>query len=169
MPSVVPYHRNSDNESDSGSEEQPEMTGFIAYPSDASIDELEAEDFPTYFHEVERRLYHSSPTCPYPLPVDAPEQEVSSNTIPISVLSNQVLVLLMQTISAAERFQCSCPSTDWRLLHWPCARCPGATPRPSGSGARPLYRDWEMVGRYNGSRRSRLVIRSLADEAIYLG
>ncbi|KAH9476830.1 Methyltransferase pytC [Psilocybe cubensis] len=40
----------------------------------SSVVELEAEDFPGYFTERDGRLYHSGQS-PYPLPVDAPEQE----------------------------------------------------------------------------------------------
>ncbi|SJL09903.1 uncharacterized protein ARMOST_13284 [Armillaria ostoyae] len=33
------------------------------------------DDFPSYFVESNGRLFHSSPTCPYPLPIDTPEQQ----------------------------------------------------------------------------------------------
>jgi len=74
MPSVAPYHSNSDDddESETGSE------GSANYIDENSIDdeveEIEEEDFPSYFNEIDGRLFPSS--SPYPLPVDTPEQEV---------------------------------------------------------------------------------------------
>ena len=46
--------------------------------SDTSDDlvEVSAPDFPRYFQERGGRLFHSHGNAPYPLPVDAPEQQV---------------------------------------------------------------------------------------------
>ena len=41
------------------------------------IVELEADEIPGYFQERGGRLFHSHGSCPYPLPVDAEEQQVS--------------------------------------------------------------------------------------------
>ncbi|KAL9708781.1 hypothetical protein Ac2012v2_007935 [Leucoagaricus gongylophorus] len=77
MPSVAPYHpapaSDSDNESEVGSEGLVDPTGENLI--DDEVEELEADDFPSYFNEADGRLFHSSPTSPYPLPVDTPEQE----------------------------------------------------------------------------------------------
>ncbi|KAF9047171.1 S-adenosyl-L-methionine-dependent methyltransferase [Hymenopellis radicata] len=45
--------------------------------SDAESDlvSIASDEFPGYFTERNGRLFHSSPTVPYPLPVDTPEQE----------------------------------------------------------------------------------------------
>ncbi|KAK0238947.1 S-adenosyl-L-methionine-dependent methyltransferase [Armillaria nabsnona] len=42
---------------------------------DSDVEELRSDDFPNYFVESNGRLFHSSSTCPYPLPVDTPEQQ----------------------------------------------------------------------------------------------
>ncbi|KAJ7457052.1 S-adenosyl-L-methionine-dependent methyltransferase, partial [Mycena latifolia] len=39
------------------------------------FEELQPEDFPTYFSERNGRLFHSHGSAPYPLPVDMPELE----------------------------------------------------------------------------------------------
>ncbi|KXN90757.1 hypothetical protein AN958_03644 [Leucoagaricus sp. SymC.cos] len=78
MPSIAPYHRDSDNESDtSGSEGYDEETNgqFAVHSTSDDVEPLQQADFPSFFNEINGRLYHSSPTCPYPLPVDTPEQE----------------------------------------------------------------------------------------------
>ncbi|RPD67938.1 S-adenosyl-L-methionine-dependent methyltransferase [Lentinus tigrinus ALCF2SS1-7] len=41
------------------------------------IVELSADEIPEYFQERGGRLFHSHGSCPYPLPVDAEEQQVS--------------------------------------------------------------------------------------------
>lgn len=81
MPTAVPYHRDSDNETDTESEghtspTREEYAVFSRDGSPASVEELEAEEFPTYFSERNGRLFHASATSPYPLPVDGPEHEV---------------------------------------------------------------------------------------------
>ncbi|ESK92827.1 sam domain [Moniliophthora roreri MCA 2997] len=40
---------------------------------DSDIEEIARDDFPTYFLQIDNRLYTSSTTAPYPLPVDTPE------------------------------------------------------------------------------------------------
>jgi len=76
MPSVAIYHSNSDNddESETGSEglASPIDENFI----DDEVEEIEADDFPSYFNEIDGRLFPSCPSSLYPLPVDTPEQEV---------------------------------------------------------------------------------------------
>ncbi|KAK0217868.1 S-adenosyl-L-methionine-dependent methyltransferase [Armillaria fumosa] len=42
---------------------------------DSDVEELRSDEFPNYFVESNGRLFHSSGTCPYPLPVDTPEQQ----------------------------------------------------------------------------------------------
>lgn len=79
MSSAAPYHRNSDNENQSGPEghSHPTREGNPEFSRDSSTrEELGPDDFPTYFSERDGRLFHSSTTSPYPLPADAPEQEV---------------------------------------------------------------------------------------------
>jgi hypothetical protein len=46
--------------------------------SDTSSDitELDQAEFPSYFQERNGHLFHSHGSSPYPLPVDAPEQQV---------------------------------------------------------------------------------------------
>ena len=76
MPSVAPYHFDSDNddESETGSEGPANYIdeNFI----DDEVEEIEDDDFPSYFNEIDGRLFPSCPSFPYPLPVDTPEQEV---------------------------------------------------------------------------------------------
>ena len=57
-----------------------------------SLISVTSEEFPHYFIEREGRLFHSSPTAPYPLPVDTPEQEVS---FLFSVLPAVIAVLML--------------------------------------------------------------------------
>jgi len=57
------HDEDPNSESDSGSE--------------GSLYEIQSEDFPLHFSERDDRLFHASPTSPYPLPVDTPEQEVN--------------------------------------------------------------------------------------------
>lgn len=47
--------------------------------SDVSDDvvEVRSDEIPQYFEEREGRLFHSHGSSPYPLPVDADEQQVS--------------------------------------------------------------------------------------------
>ncbi|KAF9446856.1 S-adenosyl-L-methionine-dependent methyltransferase [Macrolepiota fuliginosa MF-IS2] len=90
MPTAVPYHRNSDNESEaSEGHSNPAEDDYAEFSRDGSpsLLELEADDFPTYFTEREGRLFHSS-TSPYPLPADAPEQERLKG---IHALANQLI------------------------------------------------------------------------------
>jgi hypothetical protein len=68
-------HEGDGNESDAVSESGSE-------PSDEEIYEVPDEAFPSMFLEIGRRLYHSSPTAPYALPVDTPEQEVRDGALP---------------------------------------------------------------------------------------
>lgn len=42
---------------------------------DSDVVELRSDEFSDYFVERNGRLFHSSATCPYPLPVDTPEQQ----------------------------------------------------------------------------------------------
>lgn len=57
--------------------------------SDVSDDvvEVRSDEIPQYFEEREGRLFHSHGSSPYPLPVDADEQQVSCSrpTAPPSV------------------------------------------------------------------------------------
>ncbi|XP_006455904.1 hypothetical protein AGABI2DRAFT_195215 [Agaricus bisporus var. bisporus H97] len=77
MPTAVPYHRESDSESDSGSEGPEAPSHDYAHRDDSpdSVQELDPIEIPDYFLEHNGRLFHSSLTAPYPLPVDTPEQE----------------------------------------------------------------------------------------------
>ncbi|KAF9562857.1 S-adenosyl-L-methionine-dependent methyltransferase [Agrocybe pediades] len=54
--------------------DEDEMTSD-SESSSFGLDELTDEEFPEHFSERDGRLFHSSPTSPYPLPVDTPEQE----------------------------------------------------------------------------------------------
>ena len=55
-------------EHDDGGSESDTSEGIV---------ELEADEIPGYFQERGGRLFHSHGSCPYPLPVDAEEQQVS--------------------------------------------------------------------------------------------
>ncbi|KAF9564172.1 S-adenosyl-L-methionine-dependent methyltransferase [Agrocybe pediades] len=68
-PNHVLYNGNGTDSVD-----EDEMTSSSESGSDV-LDELEAAEFPSHFSERGERLFHSSPTSPYPLPVDTPEQE----------------------------------------------------------------------------------------------
>ncbi|KAJ6578742.1 S-adenosyl-L-methionine-dependent methyltransferase [Mycena vulgaris] len=73
MPVPVPANEDLDTESDDGSESGGFFPGAEAI--DPEFEELQPEDFPTYFSERNGRLFHSHGPSPYPLPVDTPEQE----------------------------------------------------------------------------------------------
>ncbi|KAJ3526258.1 hypothetical protein NMY22_g10236 [Coprinellus aureogranulatus] len=60
---------------DSSSDEDVMLTDDDG--SGSSIEEVADEDIANYFLEVDRRLYHSHPSAPYPLPVDTPENDRS--------------------------------------------------------------------------------------------
>lgn len=74
MPTLV-YHDmledefHEDDSNSSGSEQDPPPE------PDSDIEELKSEDFPTYFTQRGRRLFHST-DAPYPLPVDGREIQV---------------------------------------------------------------------------------------------
>lgn len=44
----------------------------------SEITEIDSAEFPQFFQERNGRLFHSHGGSPYPLPVDAPEQNVSN-------------------------------------------------------------------------------------------
>ncbi len=44
--------------------------------TESDLVSIASDEFPGYFTERNGRLFHSSLTVPYPLPVDTPEQEV---------------------------------------------------------------------------------------------
>ena len=50
--------------------------------TDSDITEVDSADIPHYFVEADGRLFHSHGNSPYPLPVDAAEQNVSSLPVP---------------------------------------------------------------------------------------
>lgn len=50
--------------------------------TDSDITEVDAADIPLYFTERDGRLFHSHGSSPYPLPVDAAEQNVSLLLVP---------------------------------------------------------------------------------------
>jgi len=108
MPSVAPYHSNSDgdDESEVGSEGpvNPIDENFI----DDEVEEIEADDFPSYFDEIDGRLFPSWPSSPYPLPVDTSEQEVDQRFSSLPPLSNLFL--------ATESFQQPRSFVDWSPL-----------------------------------------------------
>ncbi|KAK0202660.1 S-adenosyl-L-methionine-dependent methyltransferase [Desarmillaria ectypa] len=57
-------------------------------PDDSDVEELRSDEFTNYFVESNGRLFHSSATCPYPLPVDTPEQQR------LNVLHNALFCLI---------------------------------------------------------------------------
>lgn len=81
-----PHYQNgaeSENEPHEGEGTESEAASESGSESpDDGIDELLDDDFPLKFLEIGRRLYHSSPTAPYALPVDTPEQEVRGGARP---------------------------------------------------------------------------------------
>lgn len=72
------YDPDSSNEpngdSDGPHTQHSDSEGIEDYASDTQVEEIPSEDFPNYFLESNDRLFPSN--SPYPLPVDAPEQEV---------------------------------------------------------------------------------------------
>ena len=64
--------------SESDPNDSDDASSVSSFRSDASseITELDPTDFAGYFRERDGRLFHSHGNSPYPLPVDAPEQEV---------------------------------------------------------------------------------------------
>lgn len=66
------------NNSDSDNLDSDDDASLQSDYSDTSSDvtQLDGTDFPTYFRERDGRLFHSHGNAPYPLPVDAPEQQV---------------------------------------------------------------------------------------------
>jgi len=83
MPSVPSYHHNSDNDDESEIESEGPASPIDDNFIDDEIEEIEADDFPSYFDEIDGRLFPSWPSSPYPLPVDTAEQEVNQK---ISIL-----------------------------------------------------------------------------------
>ncbi|KAJ7092438.1 S-adenosyl-L-methionine-dependent methyltransferase [Mycena belliarum] len=73
MPVPVPLDEDSDTASDDESEYPASYPG--AEQIDSEFEELQPDDFPTYFSERNGRLFHSHGGSPYPLPVDTPELE----------------------------------------------------------------------------------------------
>ena len=72
--------------------------------SDTSDDVVEVppEEIPGYFQERGGRLFHSHGGCPYPLPVDAEEQQVSrapsdscpaSSVTPLNSIQTEIYLL----------------------------------------------------------------------------
>lgn len=121
MPTAVAHHRESDSESDSGSEGAGAQSheGYAQFSRDDSPDsvqELAPGEFPSYFIERNERLFHSSSTSPYPLPVDAREQEVRVFLSFYRFLGH----IFFPEIECPE---CLSQGYDWRQLQcrWPCA------------------------------------------------
>ena len=77
MPSVVPYHSNSENDDESETGSESPVNHIDENFIDDELEEIQADDFPSYFNEIDGRLFPSCPSSPYPLPVDTPEQEVN--------------------------------------------------------------------------------------------
>lgn len=82
-----PYYQNGagseddrHEDSNSGSEGGSEI-GSPESQDDLEIIEVPDEEFPLMFRQIDGRLYHASPTAPYALPVDAPEQQVSCGAL----------------------------------------------------------------------------------------
>lgn len=79
----VHYSNNHSNHNMENSEPEPndsdDGASVSSFQSDASSDvtQLDPTDFAEYFCERDGRLFHSDGSSPYPLPVDAREQEVS--------------------------------------------------------------------------------------------
>ena len=77
MPSVVPYHSNSENDDESETGSESPVNHIDENFIDDELEEIQADDFPSYFNEIDGRLFPSCPSSPYPLPVDTPEREVN--------------------------------------------------------------------------------------------
>ncbi|KAJ7462106.1 S-adenosyl-L-methionine-dependent methyltransferase [Mycena latifolia] len=73
MPVPVPLNEDLNAASDDESDHQLSYPGAEAI--DPEFEELQPEDFPTYFSVRNGRLFHSHGSAPYPLPVDMPELE----------------------------------------------------------------------------------------------
>ena len=65
----------SDSEDTRGSDENASARSDRSDTS-SDVTELEETDFPSYFEERNGHLFHSHGNSPYPLPVDAAEQQV---------------------------------------------------------------------------------------------
>jgi hypothetical protein len=164
MPTAVPHHHNSDNESHSGSggHVDTQAETYSRFSPDNTVEEV--IDFPSYFNEVGGRLFHASQTSPYPLPVDTPEQDVS-NALPIYVAPQSAVHPSDMNFSAIEGFQWSHPSIDWRQLRRAGRQCSGTrVKQPSSrSSTRPVHRDWNMVSLCHCIGRSQPVTRWLTE------
>ena len=72
----------SSNQPNGTHNDHEDSDDYASDASDASMTELEEiDDFPSYFSEINRRLFPSAST-PYPFPVDTPEQEVRYQCCP---------------------------------------------------------------------------------------
>lgn len=77
-PEAEVYDYDSDEESIDVSRQMMDALTNAEIPDPCPLlAELTAEQFPLHFSERDGRLFHSSHSSPYPLPVDTPEQEVS--------------------------------------------------------------------------------------------
>lgn len=122
MPTATTHHPESDSDSEFEDDEEQSNEDYARIGSPDSIEELEANEFPSYFSERNARLFHSSPTAPYPLPVDAGEQEVR-----LFLCFYQFFgpIFSPPAIECPERLT---QRYEWRQLsyRWPCGADAGA-------------------------------------------
>lgn len=69
-------------------EELPDDASDTSSDTSYEVEELQSSEFPGYFEERNGRLFHSHGNSPYPLPVDAPEQNVGNVILLPSLGSN---------------------------------------------------------------------------------
>ena len=105
--------------------------------SDNSLEEVQDEEIPLYFNELNERLYHSHPTSPYPLPVDTPGIEVCT----LFWLESDPY--LLPAVSAPRRKPQGSEAHPRRKLFWPRRRYFGCEPLTQGFGY--VHRKWDMV------------------------
>lgn len=113
--------------------------GPEVYPSDAPdasnlLEEIGSEDFPTYFLELDERLFPSpSSSTPYPFPVDTPEQEVGVQFYPHGVFLMEVSVFCF--VTACYSLAPDSQAIYWRTLRWPRSRRLSTRDRTSKNGS----------------------------------
>ena len=78
-----PDSSNELNGTHNGQEDSEEYASDTPDASMTQLEEIDSDDFPDYFSELNGRLFPSALSLtPYPFPVDTPEQEVRYQCCP---------------------------------------------------------------------------------------
>lgn len=147
---AVVYHRNAYGDRDrrdmDANDPNADHSDDDGTSSDTSDDvvELAPSEIPGYFQERGGRLFHSHGGSPYPLPVDAEEQQVRPAPALRLVFALRTSSLMLD-IAETKRAKCAPAQAHRRLLRRACARA--ARPCSWRAKARRGSRNghWSMV------------------------